>query len=491
MSEKVKLNYEWRNLIDGRLVESSARTTFENINPATEEVLGVCADGTKADMAVAIAAARRAFDETDWATNHAFRKKCLTQLHRAVEAAKEDLRQIVIAEAGSPILLTYAVQCDTYIAQMPYWAEIAASYVYEEPMSDIEFFGQTQRRIVRREATGVVGAITPWNFPLYLNLCKLGPALAAGNTVVLKPATVTPWSATTLGRLIVDKTDIPPGVVNIVTSSDHAVAELLCTDPRVDLVTFTGSTEVGRRIMQLAAGTVKKVFLELGGKSANIILDDVDMKHALADVATVCVHGGQGCALTTRLLLPRSRYEEGLEIAKQAFESFKYGDPFDPQHLQGPQVSKKQQQSVLAHIESGKQEGARLVCGGGVPERFPKGYYVEPTLFADVDPKMKIAQEEIFGPVLCVIPFEDDDDAVRIANDSIFGLSGAVKAKDEQRALAVARRIRTGTLGINHAQWFNVDTPFGGYRQSGVGRENGRMGFEEYLETKVIALPAC
>jgi aldehyde dehydrogenase (NAD+) len=336
----------------------------------------------------------------------------------------------------------------------------------------------------------VVGAITPWNFPLYLNLAKLGPALAAGNTVILKPATVTPWSATTLGRLIVEKTDFPAGVVNIVASSDHAVSELLCSDPRVDLLTFTGSTEVGRRIMQLASGTVKKVFLELGGKSANIILDDVDMKHALADVATVCTHSGQGCALTTRLLLPRSRYEEALAIAKHAFETFKYGDPMDPAHLQGPQVSKKQQQSVLAYIEIGKKEGARLACGGGVPKHLPKGYYVEPTLFVDVDPRMRIAQEEIFGPVLCAIPYRDDDDAVRIANDSIFGLSGAVKAKDEKRALAVARRIRTGTLGINHAQWFSVDTPFGGFRQSGVGRENGRIGFEEYLETKVIALPA-
>jgi aldehyde dehydrogenase (NAD+) len=307
---------------------------------------------------------------------------------------------------------------------------------------------------------------------------------------VIKPASLTSITALKLGQLITEADILPPGVLQVVSGPGGTVGEELASSPLVDKVAFTGSTEVGRRIMQLASGTVKKVFLELGGKSANIILDDVDMKHALADVATVCTHSGQGCALTTRLLLPRSRYEEALAIAKHAFETFKYGDPMDPAHLQGPQVSKKQQQSVLAYIEIGKKEGARLACGGGVPKHLPKGYYVEPTLFVDVDPRMRIAQEEIFGPVLCAIPYRDDDDAVRIANDSIFGLSGAVKAKDEKRALAVARRIRTGTLGINHAQWFSVDTPFGGFRQSGVGRENGRIGFEEYLETKVIALPA-
>jgi len=490
MSDQPALSFEKRLLIDGKLVDASSGATFDNVNPATEEVIGVCADANKVDMDRAIGAARRAFDETGWSTDATFRKKCLTQLHAALEDAKEDLRQIVVAEAGSTLLLTYAVQCDAYIAQMPYWADLAASYTYEDRMSDIDFMGQPQGRLIRREATGVVAAITPWNFPLYLNLCKLGPALAAGNTVVLKPATVTPWCGTNIGRLISEKTDIPAGVVNVVTSSDHSVSEMLCTDPRVDLVTFTGSTDVGRRVMERASATVKKVFLELGGKSANIILDDVDMKQALADVATVCTHGGQGCALPTRLLLPRSRYDEALEIAKGQFERFPYGDPLDTSKLQGPQVSKKQQQSVLSYIEKGRADGARVLAGGGVPAHLPKGFYVEPTLLADVDPDSAVAQEEIFGPVLCAIPYDDDDDAVRIANNSIFGLSGAIKGADQERALAVARRIRTGTIGVNNAQWFNVDTPFGGYRQSGLGRENGVLGFEEYLETKVIAVPA-
>jgi aldehyde dehydrogenase (NAD+) len=480
---------EPRNLIDGRLVDAASGATFPNVNPATEKVLGVTADAGRADMDRAIAAARRAFDETDWATSHAFRRRCLLQLHEALVAARDELRAIVVAEAGSPVLLAYSVQCDTTIDWLPFWADLAERYAYETPMPDAAFMGMASRRLLRREAAGVAGAITAWNFPLYLNLCKLGPALAAGCTVVLKPAPDTPWCATTLGRLVAERTDIPPGVVNVVAGSDHLLGEMLATDPRVDLVTVTGSTATGRRVMASAAATVKKVFLELGGKSAAIVLDDADLATALAGVATVCTHAGQGCALTTRLLLPRARYEEGLELARRAFESFPYGDPTDPSHLQGPLINARQRERVLGYIATAEREGARLVTGGKVPAHLPQGYYVEPTLVADVRPDSTLAQEEVFGPVLAVIPFEDDADAVRIANQSIYGLSGAVASAREERALAVARRIRTGTLAINGAMWFAVDTPFGGYRQSGVGRENGVLGFEEYLETKVIALP--
>lgn len=483
------MNPETRNFIDGRLVDASNGATFPNVNPATEEVIGVTADGTREDMDRAIGAARRAFDETDWWTNHALRKRCLEQLHRALVAAKEELREIVIAEAGAPLMLAYTVQCDQTIEWMPFYAELAGSYAFEQPMADMSFMGMVSRRIVRREAAGVVGAITPWNFPLYLNLCKLGPALAAGCAIVLKPAPDTPWSATMLGRLIAEHTDIPAGVVNVVASSDHLVGEMLATDPRVDLVTFTGSTATGRRVMRSASATVKKVFLELGGKSATIMLDDADLPTALSQIGSVCTHAGQGCAITTRLLLPRSRYAEGVAIATKAFQKLKYGDPMNPAHLMGPLISERQRERVLGYIAKAKQEGATLAVGGGVPKHLPKGYFVEPTLFVDVDPASTLAQEEVFGPVLAVIPFEDDDDAVRIANDSIYGLSGAVTSASEERALAVARRIRTGTLGINGAMWFAVDTPFGGYRQSGVGRENGVAGFEEYLETKVIGLP--
>lgn len=480
---------ERRNLIDGRLVEATGGRTFANLNPATEETLGVTADASADDMAAAIAAARAAFDRGDWSEDPVFRARCLQQLCTALAEARDELRQIVVAEAGSPLMLTYAVQCDAYINDMPSWAKLAVDYPYERPMADHLFMGQPSRRRLRREPVGVVGAITPWNFPLYLNLCKLGPALAAGNTIVLKPAPDTPWCATTLGRLIAEKTDIPAGVVNIVASSDHRLGEMLTTDPRVDLVTFTGSTATGRRIMACASETVKKVFLELGGKSAAIFLDDADLSQVAQAAAVCCVHGGQGCALNTRVLLPRHMYAQGIEIARAGMAAVRYGDPADIANMQGPQISERQRQRVLEYIEIGKKEGARLVTGGGVPAHLPRGFYVEPTLFADVDNRMRIAREEIFGPVLSLIPYDDEDDAVRIANDSIYGLSGAVFSGSEERALAVARRIRTGTLSINGGMWFGIDTPFGGYRQSGLGRENGELGFEEYLETKVMALP--
>jgi aldehyde dehydrogenase (NAD+) len=484
------LRGEVRNLIDGRLVGASNGATFENINPATEEVIGVCADGTKDDMDRAIGAARRAFDETSWSTDAAFRKRCLEQFSAALAESREELRQIVIAEAGSPILITRQVQVDNYIDAMPYWSELAGSYAYETPMKDITFMGQKQGRIMRREAFGVVGAITPWNFPLYLNLAKVGPALAAGCTVVLKPAPDTPWSATNLGRLIAEKTDIPAGVVNVVASADHSVGGLLSSDPRVDLVTFTGSTATGRKVMESASATIKKVFLELGGKSATVVLDDIALDSVVPMIAAaICTHAGQGCALQTRTLLPRSRYEEGVEKIAAMMSKMPYGDPLSPGNLMGPQVSRRQQQRVLSYIETARKEGARVVLGGGVPAHLPKGFYVEPTLLADVDPESTVAQEEIFGPVLCVIPYEDEEDAVRIANNSIFGLSGGVWSGDDDRAMRVARRIRAGTMSVNGAQWFDIDTPFGGYRQSGVGRENGLAGFEEYLETKVIGVP--
>ena len=483
---------EPRLLIDGALVEAQGGGSFPNIDPATEEVLGHTSDATAADMGRAIAAARRAFDETSWSTDRKFRRQCLEQLHSALEAHKEELRAITVGEVGSPLALTYANQVDMPIDDLGYWPELAESYEYERWLPERPVFGAPQRRLIVHEPVGVVGAITPWNFPLNLNLAKLGPALAAGNSVVLKPAPDTPWSATALGRVIGEETDIPAGVVNVVASSDHLVGEVLTTDPRVDLITFTGSTVTGRRIMAAASATVKKVFLELGGKSANIVLDDApDPGGAMAVSAIgVCTHSGQGCAITTRLLLPRSRYDEWLETAAEMMRGVTYGDPWDAANLQGPLISAKQRDRVLSYIVRGTEEGARLVLGGGVPSHLSRGYFVEPTLFADVDPGATIAQEEIFGPVLCVIPYDDDDDAVRIANDSIYGLSGAVTGGSEERAMAVARRIRTGTLMVNGGFWNAPDVPFGGYRQSGVGRENGLEGFAEYLETKAMALPA-
>jgi len=482
---------EGRLYIDGEFCAARSGAVYDNINPATEEAIGQVADAGAADMEAAIAAARRAFDETSWSTDRAFRKRCLVQLREGLEKEKESLRAQTVAEVGAPLQLTYAVQGDSVIRDLEWVTECIDRFEWERDLGVHEFFGMKSRRVVWKEPVGVVGAITPWNFPLQVNLAKVGPALAAGNSVVLKPAPDTPWNASFIAKVVAEHTDIPPGVFNVVSSADPAaVGEVLTTDPRVDLVTFTGSTAVGRRIMAAASETVKKVFLELGGKSANIILDDADLASALASVGYVCIHGGQGCAITTRLLLPRTRYEEGVEIAKAAFEAVKYGDPTDIQNSMGPLINARQRDRVMGHIENGVKEGARLVTGGKRPAHLPKGYYVEPTLFADVDNAMSIAQQEIFGPVLVVIPFEDDDDAVRIANDSIYGLSGGIMSGSEERSLALARRIRTGTLSVNGGGWFGPDSPFGGYKQSGVGREMGLEGFAEYLETKTVGLPA-
>ncbi len=473
-----ELDAEQRMLIDGKLTEAASGRTFANVNPATEETIGDVADAGVDDMDRAIGAARKAFDETDWSTNRELRKRCLQQLKDALGRERETLRPQIVAEVGTPIMLTYAVQMDSCIDDLQWEIDLIDSYAWEQDLPVHEFMGQRSARRVFREPVGVVGAITPWNFPFMLNLSKIGPALATGNTLVLKPAPDTPWSATFIGRLAAEQTDIPPGVLNIVTSADKAeVGEILTGDPRVDMITFTGSTAVGKRIMARGAETLKKVFLELGGKSANVVLDDADLASVVPGGAMICMHGGQGCAITTRMLLP-------------AFEGVTYGDPNDMSNLMGPLINARQRDRVLGYIEKGKAEGARLLVGGGRPEHLSKGYYVEPTLFVDVDPDATIAQEEIFGPVLAVIRYADDDDAVRIANNSRYGLSGAVSGGSVDRAMSVASRIRTGTLAVNGGMWFGPDSPFGGYKESGVGREHGVAGFEEYLETKTVGLPA-
>jgi aldehyde dehydrogenase (NAD+) len=476
-------------LIDGKLVEATGGATYDNINPATEEVIGPVADASPADMERAITAARRAFDETKWASDGAFRKACLLQLKDALAKHKEDLRPQIVAEVGTPVGLTYAIQQDTCIDDMQWDIDMIDRYEWERELGVHEFFGMTSNRLVVREPIGVVGLITPWNFPFMLNLSKLTPALAAGCAAILKPAPDTPYSATWIGKLVAEETDIPAGIFNVVTSADPAaVGETLTGSPNVDMISFTGSTAVGKRIAARGADTLKRVFLELGGKSANIVLDDADLASVLPGAGMVCMHSGQGCAITTRLLLPRSRYDEGVEIVKTSFETFPYGDPTDLNNMAGPLINAKQRERVLGYMEAGKKE-ARCLVGGGPATQFDKGYFVQPTLFVDVPENARIAQEEIFGPVLSVIPFENDDDAVRIANNSRYGLSGAVNSGSLDRAMNVARRIRTGTIAVNGGQWFGPDSPFGGYKESGLGREHGVAGFEEYLETKTIGLP--
>jgi aldehyde dehydrogenase (NAD+) len=483
---------EARLLIDGKLVDASDGGTFDNVNPATEEVLGQCADGTPADMEAAVAAARRAFDTTDWASDHAGRKQAILQLQAALEGEREELRAELVAEVGCPVLATYGPQLDAPLTEALTWpAEMIEQFPWTRDLGPKDPFGMgpTQRE-VWKEPVGVVGVIVPWNFPVEIILNKLGPVLAMGNTCVLKPAPDTPWNATRIGRLIAEQTDLPPGVVNVVASADHQVGEVLTGSPLVDMVAFTGSTATGRRVMAAASANLKPVFLELGGKSVNLVLDDADLASAIPGAAGACFHAGQGCAIATRLLVPRSRYDEAVDLAAAAFSGVTYGDPTDPSNFMGPVVSAKQRERVLGYIEQGKAEGARVVVGGGRPAHLPTGWFVEPTLFADVDNGMTIAQEEIFGPVLVVIPYEDDDDAVRIANDSPYGLSGMITSGDLDRAKAVARRIRTGTLALNGGIWYGADAPFGGYKQSGIGRQCGIEGLEIFTETKTVGWPA-
>lgn len=484
------MNPETRLLIDGELVEAKSGKTYPNINPATEDIIGQVADAGPEDMELAIAAARRTFDTTDWSTNHDFRVQCLRQLKEGLLAEMEDFKLQIAAETGAPLGICgdKGPQCELPISFIDYTLEHLPNYQWSTDIGISEIMGGKSRRLVEREAIGVVACVTPWNVPLQINLAKCIPALAAGCTVVLKAAPDTPWSATTLGRIVNEHTDIPPGVFNVVTSEDPVtVGDQLVGDPRVDMVSFTGSTAVGKHIMARASETVKKVFLELGGKSANIILDDADFGSSLLSALAVCFHAGQGCAIHTRLLVPKDRQPEVEELLKQYFGFISYGNP-DSDEIMGPQVNARQRDRVLGYIEKGKQEGARVLLGGGRPAHLDKGFYVEPTVFVDVTNDMTIAREEIFGPVLCVIAYDDEDDAIRIANDSDFGLSGGVWSASDERALAVARRIRTGTVNVNGGNYYGGDAPFGGYKQSGIGREMGKEGFEEYLEIKTIAI---
>ncbi|MGI8335573.1 aldehyde dehydrogenase [Actinomadura scrupuli] len=477
-----------RMLIDGRLVTAADGGTFPNVNPATEEVIGVTADGTAADLDTAIAAARRAFDDGGWSTDPAFRVRCLRQLQQALVKHADELRSTIVAETGSPVTLTHGAQLDTPVEGLGWVAELAEGYSWITDLGVAEPYGIRSHRYLQREPIGVIGAITPWNFPMQINLAKVSPALAAGNTVVLKPAPDTPWTATMLGRLAAEETDLPPGVLNVVTSSRHEIGQSLAEDGRVDMISFTGSTTTGRKVMTAGAANLKKVFLELGGKSALLALDDANMKAVVGNAAfQITTHAGQGCAILTRLVLPRARYEEGLEMLVDTLRGWPCGDPTDPGVLMGPLISEVQRRRVLGHIERGVAEGARVVLGGGIPAGLPTGYHVEPTVLADVHPDATVAQEEIFGPVIAVLAHDGDDDAVRIANNSRYGLSGMVISASAERARAVADRVRTGTISVNGGLFYGADAPFGGYRQSGVGRESGVAGFEEYLEIKTIA----
>ncbi len=478
-----------QQLVDGKLGPASDGASYPILNPATGQEIGQAPDSTAADVDAAIAAARRAFDESTWATDRDLRVRCLRQLHDALLEVAEEFKALTTAEVGIPGFMMGAAGFDVPVDGLRWVTDLLEGYDFETDLGVAEPMGIPSRRTVRREPVGVVAAITPWNVPTQINLAKVGPALAAGCTVVLKPAPDTPWLACELGRLAAERTDLPAGVLNVVTPRSNDVAALLTTDPRVDMVSFTGSTGTGRAIMAAAAPTLKKVFLELGGKSAAIVLDDADIANAAGATAfAACIHAGQGCALTTRLVVPRERYDEAVQVAAHTMESIGVADPADGSAICGPVISAAQRDRVESYLRLAVEEGGTFATGGAVIER--DGYWVQPTVVAGLDNTSRLAQEEIFGPVLVVIPHDGDDDAVRIANESPYGLSGSVESGSLERAKAVAARIRTGTIAVNGGVWFSPDAPFGGYKQSGLGREMGVAGFEEYLETKTVAEPA-
>ena len=449
---------ESKLLIDGKLVAGSAGV-FPTINPATEDTLGVAADATTADMGTAIEAARRAFDDTDWSTNTELRVRCIRQLREAMREHIEELRELTIAEVGAPRMLTSGGQLEGPVDDLSFCADTAENYSWNTDLGFATPQGMPSNRTIAREAVGVVGAITPWNFPHQINLAKIGPALAAGNTLVLKPAPDTPWAAAVLSQ-----------------------------DPRVDMVSFTGSTATGRAVMTDAAVTIKKVFLELGGKSAFIVLDDADLAAACSMAAfTTSMHAGQGCAITTRLVVPRASYDDAVAAAAATMAGLAAGDPNSKRTICGPLISARQRDRVQGYLDLALAEGGSFACGGGRPADQPKGFFISPTVIAGLDNSARVAREEIFGPVLTVIAHDGDDDAVAIANDSPYGLSGTVFGTDPARTSAVAAKLRVGTVNVNGGVWYAADAPFGGYKQSGNGREMGVAGFEEYLETKVIA----
>jgi aldehyde dehydrogenase (NAD+) len=475
--------------IDGKIRGAANQKTYDVIGPWTGEVVGKAADASAEDVNAAIVAARRAFDSTDWAASHELRFKVVKKLYDLMQANAERMGLICRHEGGSAVGSIARAQVnmamDGYKNLLDLFPKVRWSKDYGEAGPSV----YRSKREVVYEPVGVVGAITPWNVPLYVDVGKVVPALLAGCTVILKPAPNTPGIAALMGELAAEA-GIPAGVFNVVSGADPAMAgEMLVTDPRVDLISFTGSTAIGKRIMEKGASTLKRIFLELGGKSAKIVLDDAP-NFAQEVASTMLVfHAGQGCAVQSRLLVSRKRYAEAVEILRHAYGAYadKWGSFDDPNHLMGPVISKKQMERVKAYIDLGVKEGATLLAGGNLRPDKGNGWFVEPTCFVNVTNDMRIAREEIFGPVLVVIAFEDDEDAIRIANDSDYGLSGGVSSGDFDRAMRIAKRIRTGSVSVNGGMCIAGDLPFGGYKASGVGREWGLEGIEEFLETKVIA----
>jgi aldehyde dehydrogenase (NAD+) len=468
-----------RFFIGGQWVAPSGKDTIEVHNAGNGEVMGRVPAGGEKDVDAAVAAARNAFPQ--WSeTPPNVRADYLEKISAALKARSDELAKTIAQEVGMPLKMASRIQAGLPIANFANYAKLAREFQFENRVGN---------SLVVREPVGVVGAITPWNYPLHQITLKVAPALAAGCTVVLKPSEVAPFNAFILAEAA-ESAGLPKGVLNIITGYGAAAGEALVKHPGVDMISFTGSTRAGKRISELAAQTVKRVALELGGKSASVILDDADLAMAVKSTVNGCyLNSGQTCTALTRMLVPESRYEEAAKIAAEVAKGFTVGDPLAESTRLGPLTSQAQLERVRAYIKKGVAEGAELVAGGAEPpEGVPQGgYYVRPTVFGKVKNSMTIAQEEIFGPVLSIISYQDEEDAIRIANDTVYGLAGAVWSKDEPRAQRVARRIRAGQVDVNGGA-FNMNAPFGGFKQSGHGREAGVYGLEEFLEYKSLQL---
>lgn len=478
----------FRQFIGGTWTEPAGTAVVDIVNPATEEVIASVPRATPDEARAAIAAARRAYDEGPWPhLPPAERGAALSRFAQALEARRSQLEDIAVRQVGALVGLARGLQvgfaleaAHRYAAMAGTWSPLEHTAIEGPP---VDRQRSTQKlRLVQRVPAGVVAAITPFNYPLMMNVQKVFPALAVGCTVVLKPTPTTCWDAAVLAEAA-EEAGLPTGVLSVLLGGEGDVGEVLASDPRVDVVTFTGSTATGRRIMELAAPTVKKVVLELGGKSPNVVLADADLDRWFLTDPGNLRHCGQGCGQLTRVLAAREVYDDVVEGLRQRLSTMVVGPPDDPASELGPLVNARQYERVTGYIAIGQQEGARTVCGGGRPDHLPRGYYVSPTLFADVDNSMRIAQEEIFGPVPVVIPFDDDDEAVRIANDSIYGINASVWSSDDDRAWRVASRLLAGNVGVNCMA--NVmEGPHGGFKQTGIGREWWQWSLQEYVELR-------